>query len=239
MHHRLAEPNRVLAPRRSFRATATSWIGAGILHALVLILLLLLLAPVRESTTTTYLIPVEPGTVPIAADAPSEASPSAPEAGRSATVSGVTTPRATGEEDVEEAEGVLTIEVPATGVTTSEGTAASSGARALRGSTMPLIATPYGIGRRPVVRDQARITRMRAESLVNAMIASVIEVKPPMRAGPLSFPQGGGVSIPIPWGGFVRDDRGDETWREERCGGGDDDEGDKPGEEEARGSQCD
>jgi hypothetical protein len=105
---------------------------------------------------------------------------------------------------------------------------------------MPLIATPYGIGRRPVVRDQARITRMRAESLVNAMIASVIEVKPPMRAGPLSFPQGGGVSIPVPWGGFVRDDRDDETWREERCsGGGDSDEGDKPGEEEARGSQCD
>src|SRR5687768_3652641 len=108
MHHRLAEPNRVLAPHRSFRATATAWVGAAILHALVLILLLLLLAPIRESTTTTFLIPVEPGAVPISADAPSAESPSAPEAGTPASVAGVTAPRATGEEDAEEEERGLT-----------------------------------------------------------------------------------------------------------------------------------
>lgn len=119
-----------------------------------------------------------------------------------------------------------------------EAIAQRGGLRYLRGPIQPLVATPYGVGRRPVVRDEARIARVRAESLVNAMIASVVEVKPPTKLGPLSFPAGGGVSIPIPWGGFVRDDRDDETWRDERCSGDDKEKGDKPGEEEARRGQC-
>jgi hypothetical protein len=119
---------------------------------------------------------------------------------------------------------------------TGTSTFARRGQVGLQASVVPLVATPYGIGRRP--RDEARIARMRAESLVNAMIASVVEVKPPVKAGPVSFPEGGGVSIPIPWGGFVRGDRDDETWREERCRGDEKEKGDKAGEEEARQGQC-
>jgi hypothetical protein len=119
-----------------------------------------------------------------------------------------------------------------------EALAQRGGLTYLRGPIQPLVATPYGIGRRTVTRDEARIARVRAESLINAMIASVVEVKRPATLGPLSFPAGGGVSIPIPWGGFVRGDREDATWREERCRGDDKDEGDKPGEGDARRGQC-
>jgi len=129
------------------------------------------------------------------------------------------------------------IPTPAVGPPQAE-TIPRTGLTRLQEPILPLVATPYGIGRRPVVRDQALLARMRAESLVSAMVASAVEVKPPMRAGPLAFPEGGGVSIPIPWGGFVRDDREDGVWREERCRDEDDKESDKPGEGKARRSQC-
>jgi len=132
----------------------------------------------------------------------------------------------------------VSIPTPAVGPPQAE-TIPRTGLTRLQEPILPLVATPYGISRRPVVRDQALLAHMRAESLVSAMVASAVEVKPPRRAGPLAFPEGGGVSIPIPWGGFVRDDREDGVWREERCRDGEDeDESDKPGEGKARRSQC-
>ncbi len=101
----------------------------------------------------------------------------------------------------------------------------------------PLVATPYGITRRPVVRDEARLARMRAESLVNARIGGLVEAPSTFQAGPVSLANGG-VTVPIPWGGFVRNDRDDASWREKRCRG-DEKNGDQPGEEEARRTQCD
>ena len=137
-------------------------------------------------------------------------------------------------------------EVPMTGVrvpTASAGapeaeTIAETGLTALRSAVLPLEATGYGIARRTVERDPERIAHMRAESLLNEMVASAVEIKPRRKAGPFGFPEGGGVSIPIPWGGFVRDDREDETWREERCRGKGDGKADKPGEAEGRRGQC-
>lgn len=107
----------------------------------------------------------------------------------------------------------------------------------LKEAVLPLEATPFGVRRRGVERDEARLAIMRAESLVNARLATLVETSPSVSAGPLSLANGG-VTFPIPWGGFVRADRVDETWREERCRGKDDRKADKPGEAEARRAQC-
>jgi hypothetical protein len=241
MPNRLAEPNRILGPRRSIRASVTAWVLAAVLHVLVLILILFLLSPPSEPTpTTTILLPFDPGggfVPPGSVPAATRSTGRVTQQGGATRASRLT--RAPDSRDEEE--GVLMVEVPSGGGSTAlSGTAGASGAgmTALRASTMPLVATGYGIGRRTVTRDENRIARMRAESLVNAMIASVVDVKPPLKAGPFGFPAGGGVSIPIPWGGFVRDDRDDDRWREERCRGRDDGKADKPGEAEARRSRC-
>ena len=239
MPTRLSEPNRILAPRRSIRSSATSWGLAAVLHGLVLILILFLFTPAREprSTTIIPLLDSSGGLVPSgAARAENRPASSATRPAGAPRTSGLPGPRAADDE----AEDVLIVEVPVGGgsTTPSTPTTSAAGLTALRASTMPLVSTGYGIGRRTVARDEGRIARMRAESLINAAIASVVDVKPPLKAGPFGFPAGGGVSIPIPWGGFVRDDRDDERWREERCRGKDDGKADKPGEAEARRGRC-
>lgn len=108
----------------------------------------------------------------------------------------------------------------------------------LRAPLTPLVATPGGIGRRTSTVDARRIEIMRAESLLASRLADLPGAGVPEDPS-AGLAEGGGVTIPIPWGGFIPENRKEGVWREERCSGRDADEADKPGEGEARGSQCD
>lgn len=108
---------------------------------------------------------------------------------------------------------------------------------AMQAALLPLVVTPTGIGRRTPRSDSRRLAIMRAESLANARLASLTGAEP-QRRGPVGLANGG-VTIGIPWGGFLPEDRRDAVWRAERCKGKSEDRADKPGEKEARRSQCD
>lgn len=105
----------------------------------------------------------------------------------------------------------------------------------LRGAPLPLTATETGIARRTVDPDPARLARARAESILAVRFGTPV-VEPPPSLGPTSLAEGG-VTLAVPWQGFVREDRRDDVWREERCRGGRD-ASDKPGESEAKSAQC-
>ncbi|HUP02265.1 MAG TPA: hypothetical protein VM737_12215 [Gemmatimonadota bacterium] len=108
--------------------------------------------------------------------------------------------------------------------------------RGMRAAVLPLVVTPGGIGRRTVVPDPRRIAIMRAESLLNARLATLPGTqREPSRTVGLA---NGGVTFAIPWAGFLPADRQDGRWRENRCDGKDAGAADKPGEAEARRSQC-
>lgn len=105
----------------------------------------------------------------------------------------------------------------------------------LRGAPLPLVTTETGIARRTVDRDPARLTRARAESILAVRFGTPVASEP-TELGPTTLANGG-VTIAIPWQGFVRDDRKDDVWRKERCEGGPE-KADKPGESEAKSAQC-
>lgn len=108
----------------------------------------------------------------------------------------------------------------------------------LRAPLAPLEGTPGGIGRRTAPVDERRLEIMRAESLLAARLADLPGAGVPEEPS-IGLAEGGGVTVPIPWGGFVPENRKDGAWRAERCAGEDADQADKPGEAEARQSQCD
>jgi hypothetical protein len=101
----------------------------------------------------------------------------------------------------------------------------------------PLEGTPGGIGRRSAPVDARRIEIQRAESLLASRLADLPGAGVP-REPSVGLAEGG-ITVPVPWDGFVPEDRKDRVWREERCAGKDTDQADKPGEGEARNSQCD
>ncbi|MGH7549179.1 MAG: hypothetical protein ACREK3_00310 [Gemmatimonadota bacterium] len=101
----------------------------------------------------------------------------------------------------------------------------------------PLEATPGGIRRRTSTPDARRTAIIRAESLLAARLRDLPGAGVPEE--PSIGLAEGGLTVPIPWGGFVPENRKDRVWREERCSGKDADEADKPGEADARRSQCD
>lgn len=102
----------------------------------------------------------------------------------------------------------------------------------------PLEGTPGGIERRSSPADARRTAIARAESLLASRLADLPGAGVP-REPSVGLAEDGGVTVPIPWGGFVPENRVDRVWREERCAGKDADEADKAGEGEARRSQCD
>lgn len=106
----------------------------------------------------------------------------------------------------------------------------------LRGAPLPLVTTETGVARRTLDPDPARLARARAESILAVRFETPV-VDPPPELGPTTL-EGGGVTIAIPWQGFVRRDRKDDVWRDERCEGGSE-KADKPGEAEAKSAQCD
>lgn len=120
---------------------------------------------------------------------------------------------------------------------------AAPDARTIRPTTLgtplaPLTATPGGIGRRTTPVDARRLEIMRAESLLAARLADLPGAGVPEEPE-VGLAEGGGVTVPIPWGGFLPDDMEDGAWRRERCTGEGGEEDDKPGEGEARRSGCD
>lgn len=109
--------------------------------------------------------------------------------------------------------------------------------RALREAPVPLTAGPVGIERKRAEIDPRRIAVTRAESLLASRIATLPGVEPRPKSS-IDLSEGGGVTLAVPWAGFLPEDLKDEAWRDRRCSeaGRDDD---KPGEARGRRAQCD
>lgn len=107
----------------------------------------------------------------------------------------------------------------------------------LRAAPLPLVVSPDGrIGRRRLERTPEQIAIARAESLLVARMAG-IAVAEKRDVGAVGLAKGG-ITLAIPWQGFLPADRRDEVWREKRCSEDEDGESDKAGEGEARRAQC-
>lgn len=110
---------------------------------------------------------------------------------------------------------------------------------ALTEPTQLLIVKPAGIGRRAPVIDARRLAIARAESLISSRLATLPGAGAPKPKRPIAPAQDGGVTVVIPWPGFLPADRYDDVWRADRCRKADrSDSSDKPGEAEARRAQC-
>jgi hypothetical protein len=107
-----------------------------------------------------------------------------------------------------------------------------------RAAALPLIVRPGGgLGGRSLGRTPEQLAIARAESLLVARLAGIAVVER-RDTGALGLADGG-VTLAIPWPGFLPANRGDERWREERCSGDGGGDSDKAGEGEARRAQCD
>ena len=107
-----------------------------------------------------------------------------------------------------------------------------------RAATLPLVVREGGgLGGRRLGRTDEQLAIARAESLLVERLAGIAVVER-HDTGKVGLANGG-VTVAIPWGGFLPADRNDEEWREERCSGGGDGDSDKAGEGEARRAQCD
>ncbi|HUF88636.1 MAG TPA: hypothetical protein VMR66_01505 [Gemmatimonadota bacterium] len=119
---------------------------------------------------------------------------------------------------------------------TPERTIPSTTLGELRASTLPLVASPEGtIGRRRLERSPEAIAAARAESLLFARMAGL--VVPARDIGAIGLANGG-ITVAVPWQGFLPADRYDGAWRAKRCAGSGDGDSDKAGEAEARRAQC-
>jgi hypothetical protein len=119
----------------------------------------------------------------------------------------------------------------------AETTIPSTALTELRAATLPLVpSSGAGVGRRRLERTPAQIATARAESLLVARMAG-IGVAPARDIGAVGLANGG-ITVAIPWQGFLPADRSDGAWREKRCSGDGDGKSDKAGEGEARRAQC-
>ena len=117
-----------------------------------------------------------------------------------------------------------------------EATIPSTALTELRAAALPLVPTGTGIGRRRLERSPEELAIARAESLLLARMAG-IAVAERRDIGAVGLANGG-ITVAVPWAGFLPANRRDGAWREERCEGGDGGDGDKAGEGEARRAQC-
>ena len=119
-----------------------------------------------------------------------------------------------------------------------ESPAPSAALTETRAATLPLVVRPGGgLGPRRLGRTAEQLAIARAESLLVARLAGIAVVER-RDTGAVGLANGG-VTVAIPWPGFLPADRSDGKWREERCSGGGDGDSDKAGEGEARRAQCD
>lgn len=117
-----------------------------------------------------------------------------------------------------------------------EATIPSTALTALKAATLPLVAEGGGIARRRLELSPEELAIARAESLLVARMAG-IGVAKARDIGAVGLANGG-VTVAVPWAGFLPPDRNDAGWREERCSGDGDGDSDKPGEAAARRAQC-
>jgi hypothetical protein len=114
----------------------------------------------------------------------------------------------------------------------------AAGMAAARAATLPLIVREGGgLGGRRLGRTPEQLAIARAESLLVERLAGIAVVER-RDTGAVGLANGG-ITLAIPWGGFLPADRTDEKWREERCAEGGDGDSDKAGEGEARRARCD
>ncbi len=114
----------------------------------------------------------------------------------------------------------------------------AAGMSVARAATLPLVVREGGgLGGRRLGRTDEQLAIARAESLLVERLAGIAVVER-HDTGKVGLANGG-VTVAIPWGGFLPADRNDEEWRGERCSGGGDGDSDKAGEGEARRAQCD
>jgi hypothetical protein len=122
-------------------------------------------------------------------------------------------------------------------VAAEETTIPSTALTEVRGATLPLVVSPGGgIARRRLERTPEQIAIARAESLLVARMAGIAVVEE-RDIGAIGLANGG-ITLAIPWQGFLPADRRDGAWRKERCSEDGDGESDKAGEGEARRAQC-
>ncbi|HJR54740.1 MAG TPA: hypothetical protein VJ982_13625 [Gemmatimonadota bacterium] len=115
---------------------------------------------------------------------------------------------------------------------------AAAGMSTARAATLPLVVREGGgLGGRRLGRTAEQLAIARAESLLVERLAGIAVVER-RETGKVGLANGG-ITVAIPWGGFLPADRNDEEWRAERCSGGGDGDSDKAGEGEARRAQCD
>ncbi|HYO47754.1 MAG TPA: hypothetical protein VEY33_13805 [Gemmatimonadota bacterium] len=113
----------------------------------------------------------------------------------------------------------------------------STGMTEAHAATLPLVVSAGGgVGRRRLERTPEQIATARAESLLFARMAG-IAVAEARDIGAVGLANGG-VTVAIPWQGFLPADRRDGAWRKERCSEGGGGKSDKAGEGEARRAQC-
>ena len=113
----------------------------------------------------------------------------------------------------------------------------STASMEVHAATLPLVVSAGGgIGRRRLERTSEQIATARAESLLFARMAG-IAVAEARDIGAVGLANGG-VTVAIPWQGFLPADRRDGAWRKQRCSEGGGGKSDKAGEGEARRAQC-
>lgn len=117
-----------------------------------------------------------------------------------------------------------------------ETTIPSTALTELRAAALPLVPTEGRIGRRRIERSPEEMAIARAESLLAIRLAGIAVVEA-RDVGAVGLANGG-VTVAIPWAGFLPADRRDGEWRRQRCEEGDGGDGDKAGEDEARRAQC-
>ena len=117
-----------------------------------------------------------------------------------------------------------------------ETTIPSTALTALKAATLPLVAEGGGVARRRLEQSPEELAIARAESLLVARMAG-IGVARTRDVGAVGLANGG-VTLAIPWAGFLPSNRNDAGWREERCSGDGDGDSDKAGEGAARRAQC-
>ena len=220
-------PGRYPAYRRRLRAAL---IVSIVLHALVLAGLGVPTGPGAPGRAPLVVVPLV-ATLDPSLPTPGQPTPPASEAPARPPAETVKRTR-NAEPDTRQA---IPIPVPG-GVDYAAETMPPTGLLELRGAPLPLVLTATGISRRRPTAEA--LARARADSILWAQLAMIGVHPPPLTKGPFTLPEGGGVSIAIPWGGFLPEDRLDGVWRENRCAGEHAAENDRPGEAAGRRSQC-
>ena len=221
-------------PPRRLQAVAV--LGAVLLHVAAVLLVPFPVVPPNEEAVT-LLVPTDHEEMPPPLVGPASSDLAAAAPGEARTTAGSDgTPGPSGETAPPALARAIPF-LPDRGAA-RENPAPSAGLTETRAATLPLVVLPGGgVGGRRLGRTPEQLAIARAESLLVARLAGIAVVER-RDTGAVGLANGG-ITVAIPWPGFLPANRSDEKWREERCSGGGDGDSDKAGEGEARRAQCD